>query len=84
MRTKRPRLMLDPETYGQLCRKVLKRDGWRCQICGGTESLQVHHIQRRSRLGHDRAENLIALCLLCHQKAHRRSQDPEMDSLRHG
>ncbi|PYU18197.1 MAG: hypothetical protein DMG32_26490 [Acidobacteria bacterium] len=76
MRAKRPRLMLDPEAYGQLCRKVLERDGWRCQICGRTESLQVHHIQRRSLLGDDAAENLITLCARCHQEAHRQGYTP--------
>ena len=76
--------MLDPEAYGQLCRKVLERDGWRCQICGRTESLQVHHIQPRSLVGDDTAENLIALCATCHEKAHRQGKDAEQDSLTHG
>src|ERR1700681_2927276 len=39
--------------------KVLERDGWRCQSCGRMEDLQVHHIQRRSQLGDDTAENLV-------------------------
>ena len=55
----------------QLCYQVLERDGWRCQVCGRAEDLQIHHIQPRSRLGDDSAENLIALCVMCHQKAHR-------------
>src|ERR1019366_1561784 len=71
IRSKRPRLRLEPEAYRQLSRKVLERDGWRCQSCGCIEGLQVHHIEPRSRLGDDTAENLIALCFLCHQKAHR-------------
>ena len=72
IRTKRrPRLRLESEEYRQLCREVLQRDNWRCQRCGQIENLQVHHIQWRSRLGDDDAENLIALCAPCHQKAHR-------------
>ena len=66
----RPRLRLDREAYRELCREVLERDGWRCQSCGRTEDLQVHHIKPRSRLGDDSAENLIALCVKCHQDAH--------------
>jgi hypothetical protein len=58
IRTNRPR-RLDPEAYRQLCREVLERDGWRCQSCGQMGNLQVHHIQWRSRLGNDTAENLI-------------------------
>ena len=73
MRAKQPRLRLDPEAYRQLCGEVLERDGWRCQSCGCIEGLQVHHIQPRSQLGDDAAENLIALCAQCHQKAHRQS-----------
>ena len=69
IRSKRPRVKLGFEAYRQLCREVLERDGWRCQSCGRTDSLQVHHIQSRSRLGDDAAENLIALCASCHQKA---------------
>ena len=74
IRAKRPRLRLDPEAYRQLCREVLERDGWPCQSCGHMEGLQVHHIQWRSHLGDDAAENLIALCASCHQEAHRQKR----------
>lgn len=67
--------MLEPEAYRELCREVLRRDGWRCQRCGRMEGLQVHHIQLRSRLGDDAANNLIALCVSCHQKVHRKMQE---------
>ena len=69
---KYPRLKLKPGTYAQLCRQVLVRDGWRCQICGGASELQVHHRLFRSALGGDRLENLITLCALCHRKLHDR------------
>jgi 5-methylcytosine-specific restriction endonuclease McrA len=75
MRAKRPRLKLDAEAYRQLWREVLERDGWRCQACGRMENIQVHHIQPRSQLGDDAAENLIALCASCHQKTHRQFED---------
>ncbi|MGD0842437.1 MAG: HNH endonuclease [Candidatus Acidiferrales bacterium] len=75
IRSKRPRLKLNAEAYRQLCREVLERDGWRCQSCGSIEGLEVHHIQPRSRLGDDTVENLVALCVMCHQKAHRQRQD---------
>src|ERR1700681_1060558 len=45
------------------------------------EDLQVHHIQPRSRLGNDTAENLIALCVMCHQKAHRQRRKTEQEFL---
>ena len=74
IRFKRPRLKLNADAYRRLCREVLERDGWRCQSCGCIESLQVHHIQPRGRLGDDMAENLITLCVVCHQKAHGQRQ----------
>jgi len=68
---KLPRIKLDSETYRQLRLEVLNRDGWRCQSCGAIEGLEVHHIQPRSHLGDDTAANLVALCVGCHQNAHR-------------
>lgn len=67
IRPKRPRLRLNPDAYQQLCRRVLKRDRWRCQCCGAMEQFQVHHKQFRSHSGNDSEENLITLvnCLFC-------------------
>ena len=70
--TKRPRLRLDPKAYRNLCRKVLKRDQWRCQLCGRIGELQVHHIRMRSKLGDDIEVNLITLCARCHCLVHGR------------
>ena len=71
IRPKRPRLRLDPELYEQLRKQVLRRDGWRCQICGSRQNLQVHHKQLRSQQGSDDDLNLITLCAGCHEGLHR-------------
>jgi len=70
---RRPRLKLDADTYKYLRYRVLTRDGWRCQCCGSTQNLEVHHLRFRSKLGDDVLENLITLCAaiqsrsaLCH------------------
>jgi len=55
-RAKKGRLRLDPASYRRLWAKVLTRDGWRCQRCGRSSNLQVHHIRRRSLLGNDGEE----------------------------
>jgi 5-methylcytosine-specific restriction endonuclease McrA len=68
---KSPRLRLDPEIYLELHRQVLKRDGWRCQMCGRMQNLQVHHLKLRSHSGSDVEQNLITLCAECHEQAHR-------------
>jgi 5-methylcytosine-specific restriction endonuclease McrA len=68
---RRPRLRLDADSYRKLRSEVLKRDGWRCQTCGSSDDLQVHHLCSRSRLGDDTDENLITLCADCHSDIHR-------------
>jgi 5-methylcytosine-specific restriction endonuclease McrA len=70
IRPKHPRLRLSPQSYEQLCREVLQRDGWRCQSCGTLSNLQIHHKKFRSQLGEDSEDNLITLCSDCHEKVH--------------
>jgi 5-methylcytosine-specific restriction endonuclease McrA len=70
LRRKGPRLKLDPEEYCALRNQVLERDGWRCQNCGSSRDLQIHHLKARSQLGSDLLQNLIALCSDCHRKVH--------------
>jgi len=48
---KNRRVRLDSAAYDQLRRQVLERDGWRCQVCGRRDRLEVHHLRRRSRQG---------------------------------
>ena len=69
---KRPRVKLDRESYGLLQRQVLERDSWRCQDCGTSRHLQVHHRQFRSHAGNDEEGNLITLCAACHSRIHSR------------
>ena len=71
MRPKSPRLRLDSESYSDLHRQVLKRDGWRCQLCGSMQHPQVHHLKFRSQSGGDVEQNLITLCAECHVRIHR-------------
>ena len=46
-----------------------------CEVCG-CKSVDIHHIEPRSKFGknkkdeQDKPSNLIALCRLCHDKAH--------------
>jgi 5-methylcytosine-specific restriction endonuclease McrA len=75
IRQRKPRLRLNLDSYRKLRSHVLERDGWRCQNCGTSECLQVHHIRSRSALGDDAAENLITLCADCHHQVHRAEQE---------
>ena len=56
--------------YRELHRQVLQRDGWRCQVCGSMQHLQVHHLKFRSHSGGDEEQNLITLCDGCHAHIH--------------
>ena len=70
---KNPRLRLDSTSYAKLQRQVLERDGWRCQVCGSMQNLQVHHLKFRSQSGSDEEQNLITLCAECHERMHRKT-----------
>ena len=70
LRQKRPRLALKSDEYNSLTTLVLERDGWKCQSCGSSTNLQVHHLVYRSHLGADEFNNLITLCAKCHSRQH--------------
>ena len=63
---------LDAASYERLRQEILRRDGWRCQVCGTMENLQIHHQQFRSHAGADVEANLITLCADCHSMVHQR------------
>jgi 5-methylcytosine-specific restriction endonuclease McrA len=67
---KQRRLRLKVELYERLREQVVWRDGWRCQYCGSSSSLEVRHEEFRSHGGDDSEENLITLCAACHSGAH--------------
>ena len=57
--------------WGALRRKVLDRDGWRCQTCGRAGLLECHHVKPLLEGGDNDLGNLLALCRDCHIRAHR-------------
>jgi hypothetical protein len=52
--------------FGGLREAVLKRDRFRCRVCGKGAPLLVHH-----RDGHNEKRLLITLCISCHVRLHR-------------
>ena len=69
-RRNRKPLRLDPPSYDALRQHVLRRDNWRCQLCGAMSNLEVHHLEFRSHAGEDVEHNLITLCHNCHTMLH--------------
>ena len=63
-------IRLDEIEYEAVRERVLRRDGWRCQLCGSMINLGVHHQEFRSHSGEDTEENLITLCNTCHSFVH--------------
>jgi hypothetical protein len=66
-----PRLKLPSADYQVLRKQILERDGWRCQLCGTPNRLEVHDIKSRGSLRDDTLQNLITLCAKCHRTFHR-------------
>lgn len=61
----------DEELQVSVRLRVLERDSYRCQKCGGGQALTLHHMVRVSEGGSNAAENLLTLCRTCHTDWHR-------------
>jgi 5-methylcytosine-specific restriction endonuclease McrA len=51
-------------------RYIRQRDGEQCRYCGTSATLHVHHVRYRSEGGGHEEENLLTLCLRCHDRVH--------------
>ncbi len=61
-----------PTISSSLRKKVLKRDGHKCQTpgCGGTCFVMVHHIDPQGEGGVHEESNLVCVCSRCHALIH--------------
>ena len=50
--------------------RALERAGHRCEKCGSTKNVQVHHKRKVTDGGTDSLRNLIVLCQACHSEKH--------------
>ena len=64
-------------------RSVLVRDQYRCRECGWTHDLwnpsdprhlELHHVRMHVKGGENTADNLVALCTVCHDEVHRKDR----------
>jgi 5-methylcytosine-specific restriction endonuclease McrA len=62
--------MVSPE-WRSTRRAVLRRAHGRCHYCGRDNAIQAHHLTY-ARLGHERPEDLVAVCVPCHEQIHGR------------
>ena len=53
---------------------ILKRDEYKCRMCGSKENLLIHHKDgqgRRSKKKNNKKSNLLTLCFPCHATVHK-------------
>lgn len=71
--------------YGGNYYIVMKRDGFKCKICGSIEKLCVHHIDGydESKPENNAENKMIVTCRHCHSKIHTGTPIPEdvLDSI---
>jgi 5-methylcytosine-specific restriction endonuclease McrA len=51
---------------------VYRRDDWHCRHCNRSSSLTPHHVVYQSASGIDTLDNLLTLCIKCHNDVHER------------
>ena len=59
----------------QKARNIYNNKG-KCELCGNTQQLQVHHILPVSQGGRNNPENLQVVCNSCHLKIHKQKIAP--------
>jgi hypothetical protein len=66
---------------------IMRRDGYRCKRCGGSEGLSIHHkggivgSKWLSKKGHHMDfDNLVTLCVKCHNQLHGEAREAGIDS----
>lgn len=65
-------LELKDKRWKDVSIKILKRDGFKCVLCGSSSELQVHHTKYHSdkKAWEYPNSTLVTLCKECHQKVH--------------
>ena len=63
---------MESQTWDNMRRRKLERSRYRCEQCGDTKDLQVHHLNYERFGGDERMTDLQVLCKPCHNRAHKR------------
>lgn len=73
---------LKSKKWKALRRRRLKQDGKQCTSCFSTENLTVHHLTYE-RFGHEDLNDIITLCIDCHNKVHNRQPKGKHNAKHH-
>ena len=63
----------DPRHWDAVRQKVLKRDGYKCRLCGDDDELHVHHLTYEN-WGNEKKKDLTTLCKEHHKLFHRQNK----------
>lgn len=63
-------LFLDSEWWRRLTWEKKRSVGNRCELCGGVDELQSHHVFYRPNWFDTQLKDLLVLCRACHQRQH--------------
>ena len=74
-----PGLKTGSDRFGNNRERILKRDRYKCQLCGAKENLAVHHFDGKDARYYQgepnhSVENLITLCTSCHATVHKQKK----------
>ena len=61
---------LNSSDWSRIRTRILRRDNYKCRICGSGINIQVHHLRYPDEWGKERDEDLIVLCDRCHAGVH--------------
>lgn len=59
-----------PSLPKEISSKVYERDDWHCRRCNRNCNLTPHHVVYQSAGGTDELNNLLTLCITCHNDVH--------------
>ncbi len=62
------RLLRGGKPYKRLQIAVLERDDYMCQQCDEWNESPPHHVIKVSQGGSDTLDNMVSLCVVCHDK----------------
>ena len=69
---------LDSETWRKLRNECLRRDEFKCVICGSPNDLNAHHLIYPHFLGTESVHDLITVCKSCHVKIEKLKKSGEI------
>jgi len=70
MKSKQYLKYLASDQWNEIKAAIITKRGYKCEKCGSTKWIQLHHKNYDFELGKEKAEELILLCNKCHKDLH--------------